>query len=92
MRMHSYAICASIGTVTADSCIFSWTECAFRVFLCVMSANNVEIEVETSKILKALPEDVRETLRAEAVKRRVPLVQLIKEALVAVAAEVRAAA
>jgi hypothetical protein len=57
-----------------------------------MSANNVEIEVETSKILKALPEDVRETLRAEAVKRRVPLVQLIKEALVAVAAEVRAAA
>ena len=57
-----------------------------------MSANNVEIEVETSKILKALPEDVRETLKAEAVKRRVPLVQLIKEALVAVAAEVRAAA
>ena len=57
-----------------------------------MSANNVDIEVETSKILKALPEDVRETLKAEAVKRRVPLVQLIKEALVAVAAEVRAAA
>jgi hypothetical protein len=57
-----------------------------------MSANNVEIEVETSKILKALPEEVRETLKAEAVKRRVPLVQLIKEALVAVAAEVRAAA
>jgi hypothetical protein len=57
-----------------------------------MSANNVEIEVETSKIIKALPEEVRETLKAEAVKRRVPLVQLIKEALVAVAAEVRAAA
>jgi hypothetical protein len=57
-----------------------------------MSANQVEIEVETAKLLKALPEDVRETLRAEALKRRVPLTQVIKDALVSVAAEMKPAA
>lgn len=57
-----------------------------------MSAQQVEIEVEATQILKALPEAVRETLRAEALKRRVPLTQVIKDALVAVAAEMRPAA
>ena len=57
-----------------------------------MSANQVEIEVETSKLLKALPEAVRETLRAEALKRRVPLTEVIKDALVAVAGEMKPAA
>lgn len=57
-----------------------------------MSANQVEIEVETSKLLQNLPEAVRETLRAEALKRRVPLTQVIKDALVAVAGEMKPAA
>jgi hypothetical protein len=57
-----------------------------------MSENQVEIEVETSKLLKALPEAVRETLRAEALKRRVPMTQVIKDALVAVAGEMKPAA
>ena len=90
--MRNYAIRASNKPGTAISCIFMWTDYAMRVFLCVMSANQIEIEVEASKIIKALPQEVGDKLRAEAVRRRVPLVQLIKEALVAVAAEVRAAA
>jgi hypothetical protein len=57
-----------------------------------MSANQVEIEVETSKLLQNLPEVVRERLRAEALKRRVPLTQVIKDALVAVATEMQPAA
>ena len=57
-----------------------------------MSAKQVEIEVEATQILKALPEAVRESLRAEALKRRVPLTQVIKDALVAVAAEMKPAA
>lgn len=73
-------------------CIFFWTKCAFHVFLYAMSAKQVEIEVETSKLLKALPEAVRETLRAEALKRRVPLTEVIKDALVAVAGEMKPAA
>lgn len=90
--MHDYANHATIEAQLADSCIFIWTECAFRVFLCVMHANQVEIEVEPTKILNSLPEHVRETLRAEALNRRVPLTQVIRDALVAVAAEMKPAA
>lgn len=57
-----------------------------------MNANpptlSIELEpLETDALMKKLPADVQAKYRAEALKRRLPVSQVMQEALLAVAAD-----
>lgn len=53
-----------------------------------MHANLIEIDMEADKILAGLPKEVQTALKAEAVRRRIPLRELIAAALVEVSQQI----
>lgn len=55
---------------------------------CIMNEQAHEIAEDAERLTRGLPEDVKRVLRAEALKRGVPLAQVVGDALRKVAGEI----